>query len=95
MNFMLPFYLLISAFFGIYLSKTCVHFLIAIELALLGCGLNYILASLYLDDIGGQAFALIILSVAGAESAIGLAILVAYFRRKGNVLLEKSAAIKA
>jgi len=92
---MLPFYLIISASFGLVISKTCVHTLIAIELALLGCGLNYIFASLYLDDIGGQAFALIIISIAGAESAIGLAIIVAYFRRKGNVFLEKATTLKA
>jgi len=95
MKFSIPFYLIISAFWGIFQQKTCVHLLIALELALLGCGLHYVMLSLYLDDICGQSFALIILCIAGAESAIGLAILVAYFRRKGNIIMNKAAALKA
>jgi NADH-quinone oxidoreductase subunit K len=51
-----------------------------LELLLLACNLNYILFSVYLDDIIGQIFALLILSVGASESAIGLALIITYYR---------------
>ena len=62
--------------------------LMAIELMLLGLNLNFIFFSVYLDDIFGQIFALYVLTVAAAESAIGLAIFTVYFRDKQTLLLE-------
>jgi NADH-quinone oxidoreductase subunit K len=60
----------------------------AIELMLLGLNLNFIFFSVYLDDILGQIFALYILTVAAAESAIGLAIFTVYYRDKQTISLE-------
>lgn len=92
----ISFYLIIIALWGIIQSAaSLINILIAIELALLACSWNFIIFSLYLDDITGLLFALIILSVAGAESALGLAGVVAYARIKGNILLRYLAALKA
>lgn len=71
---------------GIFITrKNIIIILMSIELMLLAINVNFVVASLYLDDLLGQVFALFVLTVAAAESAIGLAILVAYFRVKGAV----------
>lgn len=57
----------------------------SIELRLLAVNLNFIRFSVYLDDIVGQIFALLVLTVAAAESAVGLAILVVYYRVRGTI----------
>jgi NADH-quinone oxidoreductase subunit K len=62
--------------------------IISIELTLLSVNLNFIIFSVYLDDILGQLFVLFILTVAAAESAIGLAILMAYYKIKNTILIE-------
>jgi len=62
--------------------------LMSIELMLLAVNLNFIVYSNYLDDIVGQVFALLILTVAAAESAVGLAILVVYYRVRGTIAME-------
>jgi NADH-quinone oxidoreductase subunit K len=62
--------------------------LMSIELMLVGLNLNFIFFSVYLDDIIGQVFALYVLTVAAAESAIGLAIFTIYFKDKQTILLE-------
>ena len=62
--------------------------LMSIELMLLAINFNFIVFSIFLDDIVGQIFALFILTVAAAESAIGLAILVVYYRIRGTVSIE-------
>lgn len=70
---------------GIFLNrKNLIISLMSIELMLLAINCNLILLSVYLDDIMGQVFALFVLTVAAAESAIGLAILVVYYRVKGG-----------
>jgi NADH-quinone oxidoreductase subunit K len=77
--------------FGIVLNrKNILIILMSIELMLLAINLNFVLFSNSIDDIMGQVFALIILTVAAAESAIGLAILVIYYRLRGNILIEQS-----
>ena len=58
------------------------------ELLLLSVNFNFIIFSIYLDDIIGQIFTLLILTVAAAESSIGLAILVMYYRRKGIISIN-------
>lgn len=68
--------------------------LMSIELMLLAVNLNFVLFSVYLDDMIGQLFALLILTVAAAESAIGLAILVVYYRIRGTVAVEYINLIK-
>jgi NADH-quinone oxidoreductase subunit K len=60
----------------------------SIELMLLGVNLNFIIFSVYLDDLVGQVFALLILTVAAAEAAVGLAILIVYYRTRGSVTVE-------
>lgn len=62
--------------------------LVSIEMMLLACSLNFIIASLTLDDSLGQMYSLFILAIAGSESAIGLAILVAYYRIRGTISLD-------
>lgn len=66
---------------GILLSRrNMILIIMCLELLLLACNLNYILFSIYLDDIIGQIFALLILSVGASESAIGLALIITYYR---------------
>jgi len=74
---------------GIFLNrKNIIILLMSIELMLLSINLNFIIFSAFLDDILGQLFALLILTVAAAESAIGLAILVIYYRVRGTIAIE-------
>jgi NADH-quinone oxidoreductase subunit K len=60
----------------------------SIELMLLAVNINFVAFSVYLQDIVGQVFSLIILSIAAAEISIGLAILVLYFRNRGSIEIE-------
>lgn len=69
--------------------KNILIILMSIELMLLAVNLNFIVFSVYLDDLIGQMFALFILTVAAAESAIGLAILVVYYRVRGTIAVER------
>ena len=74
---------------GIFLNrKNIIILLMSIELMLLSINFNFIIFSIFLDDIVGQLFALLILTVAAAESAIGLAILVIYYRIRGAIAIE-------
>jgi NADH:ubiquinone oxidoreductase subunit K len=71
---------------GIILNRqNIIIMLMSIELMLLAVNLNFIIFSVYLDDIMGQLFALLVLTIAAAESAIGLAILVVYYRVRGTI----------
>jgi NADH-quinone oxidoreductase subunit K len=60
----------------------------SVELMLLAVNINFVVFSVYLDDLIGQMFALFILTVAAAESAIGLAILVAYYKVRNSIAVE-------
>ena len=74
---------------GIVLNrKNILIMLMSVELMLLAVNFNFILYSVYLDDAIGQLFAVLILTVAAAESAIGLAILVVYYRVRGSIAVE-------
>lgn len=74
---------------GIFLNrKNIIIMLMSIELMLLAINFNFIIFSVYLDDLMGQIFALFVLTVAAAESAIGLAILVVYYRIRGTIAVE-------
>jgi NADH-quinone oxidoreductase subunit K len=66
----------------------------SIELALLGLNLNFILFSIYFDDAYGQLFSLFILTVAAAESAVGLAIIIIYYRLRGSILINQLPVLK-
>ena len=75
--------------FGIFLNrKNVIIILMSIELILLSVNLNLVAFSTHLGDLVGQVYALLVLTVAAAEAAIGLAILVAYFRNRGSIAVE-------
>ena len=80
---------------GIFLNrKNLVILLMAIELMLLAVNLNFIAFSHYLGNIAGQVFVFFILTVAAAESAIGLAILVVVFRNRQGINVEDLSSLK-
>jgi len=74
--------------------KNFLIILMSIEIMLLAVNLNFIFFSVYLDDIIGQMFALYVLTVAAAESAIGLAILVVYYRLRGVIAIDNISSLK-
>ena len=75
--------------FGIFLNrKNVIIILMSIELILLSVNINLVAFSAYLGDLVGQVFALFILTVAAGEAAIGLALLVVYFRNRGSIAVE-------
>ena len=74
--------------------ESLITILISIELMLLAVNLNFIIFSVYLDDIMGQIFSLFILTVAASESAIGLAILVVYYRLRGSINIDVVNSLK-
>jgi NADH-quinone oxidoreductase subunit K len=74
---------------GIFLNrKNVIIILMSIELILLSVNINFVAFSSFLHDLVGQVFALFVLTVAAAEAAIGLAILVVYFRNRGTIEVE-------
>ena len=93
MNFLNFFFLSIFLFFigflGIFVNRKNVLLIImCVELILLAINLSFLITSSYIDDIFGQIFAIFILTVAAAESSIGLAILVIYYRIRGTISIE-------
>ena len=68
--------------------------LMCIELVLLSVNLNFIVFSIYLDDFYGQIFALFVLTIAASESAIGLAIIIVYYRLRGTINLNQIPTLK-
>jgi NADH-quinone oxidoreductase subunit K len=74
---------------GIFINrKNIILLLMAIELILLAVNINLVAFSAFLGEISGQVFAMFVLTVAAAEAAIGLAILVIFFRRKGSIAVD-------
>ena len=81
--------LFLLGIWGIFLDrKNIIVMLMSIELMLLAVNLNLLIFSVFLDDLIGQIFALLVLTVAAAESAIGLALLVVYYRVRGTISVE-------
>jgi NADH-quinone oxidoreductase subunit K len=81
--------------FGIFLNrKNVIIILMSIELMLLSVNINFVAFSSFLHDIAGQVFAMFILTVAAAEAAIGLAILVVFFRNRGTIAVEDISEMK-
>jgi NADH-quinone oxidoreductase subunit K len=74
--------------------KNVIVILMSIELILLSVNINFVAFSSFYGDLTGQVFALFVLTVAAAEAAIGLAILVAYFRNRGSIAVEDISAMK-
>jgi NADH-quinone oxidoreductase subunit K len=80
---------------GIFLSrKNVIIILMSIELILLAVNINFVAFSAFLGDLVGQVFALLVLTVAAAEAAIGLAILVVFFRNRGTIAVEDINVMK-
>ena len=80
---------------GIFLNrKNVIIILMAIELMLLAVNINLVAFSTFLNDMVGQVFAMLVLTVAAAEAAIGLAILVVYFRNRGSIAVEDVNVMK-
>ena len=87
--------LLTIGLFGILLNRrNVIIILMSVELMLLSVNVNLIAFSTELGDLTGQIFALLILTVAAAEAAIGLAILIVFFRNRGNIEIEDINSMK-
>ena len=81
--------------FGIFLNrKNVIVILMSIELMLLAVNINLVAFSAFLGDLVGQVFAMFVLTVAAAEAAVGLAILVVYFRNRGTIAVEDIDVLK-
>jgi len=80
---------------GIFVNrKNVIIILMSIELILLSVSINFVAFSAYLGDLFGQVFVMFVLTVAAAESAIGLAILMVYFRNRGSIAVEDINTMK-
>ena len=80
---------------GIFLNrKNVIIILMSIELILLAVNINLVSFSIYLEDLVGQVFTMIILTVAAAEAAVGLAIIVIYYKNKGSIHVEQISSLK-
>ena len=80
---------------GIVLNrKNVIIILMSVELMLLAVNINLVAFSAHLNDMVGQVFAMFVLTVAAAEAAIGLAILVVYFRNRGSIAVEDISSMK-
>lgn len=92
---MLATILFVIGVFGIFLNrKNVIVILMSIELMLLAVNINFVAFSAFLNDLGGQVFTMFVLTVAAAEAAIGLAILVTFFRNKGSIAVEDLSKLK-
>ena len=87
--------LFVIGVFGIFLNrKNIIIILMSIELILASVNINFVVFSSYLGDLVGQVFAMFILTVAAAEAAVGLAIIVAYYKNKGSIHVEQIKSLK-
>ena len=87
--------LFVLGVFGIFMNrKNVIVILMSVELILLSVNVNFVGFSAALGDLAGQIFAMFILTVAAAEAAIGLAIVVIYFRARGTIEVEDISALK-
>jgi NADH-quinone oxidoreductase subunit K len=87
--------LFVLGVFGIFMNrKNVIVILMSVELILLAVNLNLVAFSARLGDLTGQVFAMFILTVAAAEAAIGLAIVVIYFRNRGSIEVEDVSTLK-
>ena len=89
------FFLFIVGVIGLVFNRRNVLIiLMCVELILLSVNMNFILFSVYFDDLSGQIFSFFILTVAAAESSIGLAIIIAYYRIRGSIHILQTIALK-
>ena len=87
--------LFVTGVFGIFVNrKNVIVILMSIELILLAVNINLVSFSVYLHDVVGQIFAMFVLTVAAAEAAVGLAILVTFFRNRGDIAVDDASMMK-
>lgn len=87
--------LFVTGICGIFLNrKNIITLLMSVELMLLGVNINFVAFSVYLQDLSGQIFTMLVLTVAAAEAAIGLAILVVFFRNRGTIDVDDISSLK-
>ena len=87
--------ILVIGIFGIFLNrKNVIIILMSIELILLAVNINLVSFSIYLQNLVGQVFTMFILTVAAAEAAVGLAIIVIYYKNKGSINVEQISSLK-
>ena len=80
---------------GIFLNrKNVIIILMSIELILLSVNINFVSFSIYLQNLVGQVFTMFILTVSAAEAAVGLAIIVIYYKNKGSINVEEISSLK-
>ena len=101
MSIGLPHYLAVAAIlftigvFGIFVNrKNIIVILMSVELILLAVNINLVAFSAYLGNVTGQIFAMFVLTVAAAEAAVGLAILVTFFRNRGGIAVDDADTLK-
>jgi NADH-quinone oxidoreductase subunit K len=88
-------FLFFIGLFGIILNRRNILIvLMCLEMILLSLNLNFIVMSSYIDDFSGQIFAFFILTVAAAESAVGLAIIIVYYRLRGDITMFQPVSLK-
>ena len=81
--------------FGIFVNrKNVIIILMSIELILLAVNINFVAFSAYLNEVSGQIMAMFVLTVAAAEAAVGLAILVTFFRNRGDIAVDGASVMK-
>ena len=97
----LPHYLTVAAIlfaigvFGIFVNRrNVIVILTSIELILLAVNINLVAFSVFLHDVVGQVYALVVLTVAAAEAAVGLAILVTFFRWRGSIAVDDASVMR-
>ena len=89
-HFFINHWLFCIAVMGILMNRSnLIIILFSIELLLLSINLNFLIFSVYLDDLIGELFSLLILTIAAAESAIGLAIIIVFFRTRGSIKINQ------
>lgn len=87
--------LFVTGVFGIFVNrKNVIIILMSIELILLAVNINFVAFSTYLNEISGQIMAMFVLTVAAAEAAVGLAILVTFFRNRGDIAVDDASVMK-
>ena len=87
--------LFVIGIFGLFLNrKNVIIILMSIELILLSVNINLVAFSSYLGDLVGQVFTMFVLTVAAAEAAVGLAILVTFFRNRGDIAVDDASMMK-
>lgn len=81
---------------GVVLNRTSIlAVLVSLEVSLLSISLNFLIFSVFLDDVMGQVFSLFIISIAACESSVGLAIILSYYRVKGSIRIDEASLLKS